>query len=112
MADGKQIALRIPGQALSEIDALFREQGLIEWTIKSKGGHRVISGRTCEGGAVRFSSYSSDGYSERTSSRSAGLSTIQRQKQAKRLSKQRLTQNEIAERLGCSQKTISNDLRL
>jgi predicted transcriptional regulator len=35
---------------------------------------------------------------------------IERKKQAKLLSEQGLTQTEIANRLGCSQKTVSNDL--
>jgi DNA-directed RNA polymerase specialized sigma24 family protein len=111
MATSKQLALRVPGEPLSEIDAFFRQQGLDEWTVKSKGSRKLITGRTSDGTTLRYSTYASDGYSERTSSSCAGLSRAQRQIQAKRLAKQGHTQMEIAERLGCSQKTVSNDLR-
>jgi hypothetical protein len=111
MATGKQLALRALSEPLREIEVFFQRQGLDEWTVKAKGGLRIITGRSSTGETIRFSTYTSDGYSERTTSRSFGLSRVQRQLQAKRLSKQGLTQMEIAERLGCSQKTVSDDLR-
>jgi DNA-binding CsgD family transcriptional regulator len=111
MATDKQLALRELGQPLNEIEAFFRQQGLEEWTMKSKGAHKTITGRTSDGATIRLSTYTSDGYSERTSSNCAGISRAQRRIQAQRLAKQGLTQMEIAERIGCSQKTVSNDLR-
>lgn len=111
VSDGKQLALRVPSEPLSELDALFAQQGIEEWKITSKGGQKTISGRTKGGGAVRLSIYTSNGFRERTSSTSDGLSPARRRTEAKRLRKSGLTQSEIAERLGCSQKTISNDLR-
>jgi len=96
---------------MDAIGAFFDQQGITEWSIKSKGGQRTISGRTESGGAVRFSSYTSNGFRSRTSSSCDKLSPARRKAEAKRMSKRGLTQSEIAEHLGCSQKTISNDLR-
>lgn len=107
---GKQLVVRVPSEPLAEIEALFHEQGIIEWSIKSKRGHKTISGRTKSGGAVRYSVYASNGFHERSVSSCNGLSPARRRAEAKRLSKRGLTQTEIAERLGCSQKTVSNDL--
>ena len=45
-----------------------------------------------------------------TTSRCVPLTIKQRRKEARRLSKIGLTQVDIAEKLGVSQKTISNDL--
>lgn len=109
MAD-RQLALRVPSEPLAEIDALFHEQGIVEWSIRSKHGHKTISGRTKSGGTVRYSVYASNGFRERSVSSCDGLAPARRRAEAKRLSKSGLTQTEIAERLGCSQKTVSNDL--
>lgn len=111
MSTGKQLAIQVPSEPLNEIDALFRQQGIEEWTVKSRRGLKTISGRTKGGGAVRFTIYTSNGFRERTSSSCDGLSPVRRKAEAKRMSRNGLTQTEIAERLGCSQKTVSNDLR-
>ena len=111
MRTGKQLAIQVPSEPLNEIDALFRQQGIEEWTVKSKGAQKTISGRTKSGRAVRLSIYTSNGFRKRTSSSCDGLSPARRKAEAKRMSKEGLTQSEIAEHLGCSQKTVSNDLR-
>ena len=111
MTLGKQLAVRILNEPLVAIDAFFRQQGFEEWVVKSTPGHKTISARTNDGEAVRYSSYTSDGFRESTSSSCARLPPTRRKAEAKRLSKKGLTQTEIAERLGCSQKTVSNDLR-
>ena len=112
MSTGKQLVIQVPSEPLNEIDALFRQQGIEEWTVKSKRGHKTISGRTKSGGAVRLSIYTSNGFRKRTTSSCDGLSPARRKAEAKRMSKEEgLTQSEIAEHLGCSQKTVSNDLR-
>ena len=111
MAIGKQIALQVPREPMDAIDAFFAQQGITEWTMRAKGGQRTIAGRTEDGGAIRISSYTSKGFRSRTSSSCGGLTPARRKAEAKRMKKAGLTQSEIAEHLGCSQKTISNDLR-
>lgn len=111
MSTGKQIVLQVPREPMGAMEAFFDQQGITEWSINAKGGQRTISGRTESGGAVRFSSYISKGFRSRTSSSCEGLSPARRKAEAKRMKNTGLTQSEIAEHLGCSQKTISNDLR-
>jgi hypothetical protein len=112
MSTGKQLtAFQVPNEPLGQIDAFFRHQGLEEWTVKSTRGYKTIIGRTKDGGAVRHEVYAADGFRERISSSCDRLSPTKRRAEAKRMSKRGLTQMEIAQRLGCSQKTVSNDLR-
>jgi len=111
MTTGKQLAIQVPNEPLAAIDAFFRQQGVEEWSIKSKPDHKTILARTKDGNAVRYSVYMSKGFRESTSSSCDGLPPARRKAEAKRLSKKGLTQTEIAECLGCSQKTVSNDLR-
>jgi len=111
MTSAKQLAVRVPSEPLAAIDAFFRQQGMSEWSIKSKPDQKTIIARTSEGNAVRYSVYTSNGFRESTSSSCERLPPARRKAEAKRLSKKGLTQTEIAERLGCSQKTVSNDLR-
>jgi hypothetical protein len=108
---GRQLAVQVPSEPLSQVETLLRQQGIVEWTIKSKPGRKTISGRTTNGGAVRYQFYSGNGFRERTSSSCDPLPPQKRRAEAKRMTKEGLTQTEIAERLGCSQKTVSNDLR-
>ena len=109
---GRQLAVQVPSETLSQVDALLRQQGIVEWTIKSKPGLKTIYGRTTNGGAVRYQAYNGNGLRERISSSCDPLSPQKRRAEAVRMRKRGLTQTEIAERLGCSQKTISNDLKL
>lgn len=111
MASAKQLAVRVLNEPLAAIDAFFRQQGLDEWSIKSKPDHKTVIARARDGNAVRYSVYTSNGFCERTLSSCDRLPPARRKAEAKRLSKKGLTQTEIAERLGCSQKTVSNDLR-
>lgn len=110
MASTRQLALRVPNDQLASIDEIFQKQGITEWVLKSKNGEKSLTGRTKMGIAIRVNLYNNNGFKERTSSICQRLSPAQRKTEAKRLSKRGLTQTEIAERLGCSQKTISNDL--
>jgi hypothetical protein len=64
VAKGTRLAIQVPSEPLSEIDALFRRQGIEEWTVKSKGGQKTISGRTASSGAVHLSIYTSTGLSQ------------------------------------------------
>ena len=110
MSDKKHLAvvLRDP---LDEIKDTFTQRGIVEWNIKFKGGYEQISARTKSGDVYRISSYSGNGFRERNISHCQQLTPAKRQLEAKRLSREGLTQAQIAERLGCSQRTISNDLR-
>lgn len=113
MRDKTQLpAVRVPRELLNNIDNSFRQYGLDEWKAASKNGRVSLSGKTNGGITVSFSSYSSDGYSERTVSSSDRLTPARRRKEATRMYREGLTQTQIAERLGCSQKTVSNDLQV
>lgn len=101
-----------PLERLNEIDNVFRSLGLVEWKAESKGGQRILQGKTSDGQKIRMSSYDNHGFNERTISSCNLLSPERRREEAKRLYKngRGLTQGQIAERLGVSQKTVSNDV--
>ena len=108
----REVAILVASEPLTALDAMFQAQGFVEWSIRSKLGQKTITGRTQDGVIIRHSAYETNGYQERSMTRcdSGRLPRAKRKTEAKRLSKQGLTQSEIAERLGCSQKTVSNDL--
>ena len=110
MAKGRQVALRVPNDQLEAINADFRRQGLVEWTLRSRNGERSLVGRTKAGITLRVTQYDQNGFRERTASTCERLTAAKRKVEAKRLRRHGLTQAAIAERLGWSQKTISNDL--
>ena len=110
MASSKQLALKVPNDLFDIIDDDFKSQGLLEWTMKSAEGEKCLTGRTINGVSVRIARYDNNGFSEKTASICRRLSPAKRKIEAKRLHKKGLTQNAISERLGCSQKTISNDI--
>jgi hypothetical protein len=124
MATGRALAVREPRrlvrqalaireirQEIDIIDGFLAENGFDEWVIKSRHGQRTLIGKTKDGETTRLSIYRKNGFSEQTLSSCAPLTPEQRRKEAKRLRKIGHTQTEIADRLGCSQKTISVDLR-
>lgn len=82
-----------------------------DWQIKSKAGTITAVGKTNLGGAVTFSTFEENGYSERTMSVSRNQTVDQRRAEARRQTALGRTQATIAANLGVSQKTISNDLR-
>ena len=96
---------------LGEVSEFLQELGITEWTAKVKNGSTTFVGKADDGTITRFSNYSGNGFTERTVSKCVPLTPSERQEEARRLSRQKLTQIDIAERLGVSQKTISNDLR-
>jgi DNA-directed RNA polymerase specialized sigma24 family protein len=112
MSVGKQVlAVREIRHEIDVIDDYLTGNGLEEWIMKSRHGQRTLIGKTKLGETVRLSTYRSNGFSEQIFSRCSPLSPEQRRQEAKRLRKIGFTQTEIADRLGCSQKTISGDLR-
>lgn len=115
MTKQKQLAtaaVNAPLERLKEIDHVFTAMGLVEWEASSKSGQRTIKGKTADGQTVRLSSYDDNGFSERTISSCGRLSPPERKEEVRRLYNggRGLTQMQIADRLGVSQKTISNDL--
>ena len=97
---------------LDATDASLKKQGFTKWKMTSDDNGVVFSGTSFDGSTTRFASYSKSVFQERHISRTNGrVSPEDRKKEAKRLRKTGMTQAQIAERLGCAQKTISNDLR-
>ncbi|TAL83320.1 MAG: helix-turn-helix domain-containing protein [Rhodanobacter sp.] len=95
---------------LGELDnAVCAEFGEGEWTAKQKNGCLTLTGKT-PNGAVQVKHYNKNGLKQRTLSACEPLSIENRRFEAKRLHRENHTQHEIAEILGVSQKTISNDL--
>lgn len=106
----KALSIMPVRQELNEIDQFLARQGFDNWTLKSRRGQRTLVGKLKSGETIRIADYSGNGFSERTVSMCAPLSASERKKEAKRLRGVGHTQAEIADRLGCSQKTISLDL--
>lgn len=96
---------------LNEVSSVLEEQGIVQWKATVKNGSTTFVGKTEDGTTVRYTNYTTNGFSEKTISKCEQLQISNRQAEAKRLSRLKHTQAEIAERLGVSQKTISNDLR-
>lgn len=97
-------------QRATELAEDFAEIGITNWETKHKNGKTTLVARNENGDVFRIEDYSGSSYMERTISQCQKLTPPERKSEAKRLRKQGLTQSEIADRLGCSQKTISNDL--
>ncbi len=111
MKAGKSLVpVQIPSEPLAHVEDALRGQGIVEWAIKSRPGVKIFVGRTRNGGAIRQEIRASNGFRERTASTCVRMAPNKRRIEAKRMYKRGLTQTEIAERLGCSQKTVSNDL--
>jgi len=98
-------------QTLNQIDEMIGDLGLSKVTITIDDGKRTLKGRTNDGQAVNVVVRDSgSGFKERTVSMCDVLTIDDRQAEAKRLKREGFTQAVIADKLGVSQKTISNDL--
>lgn len=98
-------------QTLNQIDEMIGDLGLSKVTITIDDGKRTLKGRTNNGQAVNVVVRDSgSGFKERTVSMCDVLTIEDRQAEAKRLKQEGFTQAVIADKLGVSQKTISNDL--
>lgn len=93
------------------IPAIVQQAGLVNFTASYEQGQLTVCGTNSSGHQVRISSYQGNGLTEGTMSTFQPGSRDARQAEAMRLRSIGLTQLEIANRLGVSQKTISNDLR-
>ena len=84
---------------------------LRDYTITQKPGHTTITATTTDGQYVRVEKYNcNNGFSEGSMSVFVPGSIEERRDEARRLRDTGLSQTAIADRLGVSQKTISNDL--
>lgn len=96
---------------ISTVPALVQQLGLVNFNVKCNNGELVVSGTSANGKKYRVSSYDNNGYTEGTMSSFNPGQPADRKKEAVRLRNTGLSQQEIANRLGVSQKTISNDLK-
>ncbi|WP_036240923.1 helix-turn-helix domain-containing protein [Mesorhizobium sp. STM 4661] len=98
-------------QFLADLDDVLGNIGLEECTISIQKGKKHFKGRTRNGKAINvILRDGGSGFQEQTVSFCDVLSVKDRRVEAKRLRKEGMRQTVIAERLGVSQKTISNDL--
>jgi DNA-binding NarL/FixJ family response regulator len=102
--------LRVLAPHLAAIEQMLAETGVVEYRITSKNGLRKLKTKALDGTAVMYSHYVGKGLEEQMTPRAKPLTIKQRRKEARRLRKMGLTQVDIADKLGVSQKTISNDL--
>jgi Homeodomain-like domain len=109
MAKAQLPAVRLPPQLLRSLVDSFERSGFQEWKATCKDGRLAVVGKA-GGMTIRVADYASDGFNERTVSRSEGLSPRRRREEAGKMHRDGFTQTEIADRLGCSQRTISGDL--
>jgi DNA-binding CsgD family transcriptional regulator len=100
-----------PLQEIRHIDEVL-SNSFVEYSITKKHGTQTIVGKTAEGQTVKMTQYIGNGVKEQTISTASELSVAERRVEAKRLyTEKKLSQQAIADQLGFSQKTISDDLR-
>ncbi|HEI2929593.1 TPA: helix-turn-helix domain-containing protein [Escherichia coli] len=106
------IPLNTPSSCdVSAIPSIIQQFGLINFNISCNNGELTIMGADQNGTHIRVNSYQGNGFTEGTMSTFQPRGKEARRLEAIRLRKSGLTQQEIANRLGVSQKTISNDLK-
>lgn len=109
--------LRVPKDVrarnfLAQLDDVLGTIGVEECSILIQKGKKHFKGRTRDGKAINvILRDGGSGFQEQTLSVCAVLSVEDRKIEAKRLKKEGMSQAAIGERLGVSQKTISNDLK-
>lgn len=96
---------------ISAVPAMVQSLGLVNFNVTCKNGQLTVSGTNQGGQKVRVSGYQANGYTEGSMSSFQPSTIDARRAEANRLKSLGLTQQEIADRLGVSQKTISNDLQ-
>ena len=111
MVARNEMVVRIPRDLLDDLRDKLARQGVQDCTIRISGDLDTIRATTEGGEVIRVSTYRGVGYQERTVSRCLPLAAAQRRKQARRMYGEGLTQEQIGDSLGCSQKTICNDVR-
>lgn len=106
---------RIEAATLDEVadhcSELFDNLNMSSGKVIRTPGKIRITGRTAQNDVINFSKQESGNYQSKTTSSYRPSTSQERQKTAKQLRKAGLTQEQIANELGVSQKTISNDLK-
>ncbi|ECK5632010.1 helix-turn-helix domain-containing protein [Vibrio fluvialis] len=96
---------------ISNLPKIIQGAGLVNFQVSCSNGELTVTGTNQSGQQVRINQYQGNGYTEGTLSTFQPSNIEARQNEARRLRSNGLTQQEIADRLGVSQKTISNDLK-
>lgn len=96
---------------ISTLPGIIQSFGLINFKVSCNEGELTVTGTDQGGKHIRVNSYQGNGFTEGTMSTFQPESKEARKFEAVRLRGAGLTQQEIANRLGVSQKTISNDLK-
>jgi len=96
---------------ISKLPDIVQNLGLVNFNVSCEDGSLTVTGKNTEGKHFRVNGYQGNGFTEGTMSTFESSSRDARQFEAIRLRNAGFTQQEIADRLGVSQKTISNDLR-
>jgi DNA-binding transcriptional regulator YiaG len=96
---------------ISGLPRIIESAGLVNFDVSCNNGELTVTGTNQTGQQIRINQYQANGFSEGTLSTFQPSSRESRQYEAKRLKGNGLSQQEIANRLGVSQKTISNDLK-
>lgn len=98
-------------QTLAQLESVVDDMGLSEATLTFKNGKRSLKGKTAEGRTMNVSVRDNgSGYKEQVISVCEVLPIQKRREEVRSMSKEGHSQTVIAEKLGVSQKTISNDL--
>ncbi|EHU9520833.1 HTH domain-containing protein [Vibrio vulnificus] len=100
-----------PSCDISVLPGIIQGAGLVNFEVSCNNGELTVTGSNEHGQQVRISSYQGNGFQEGTLSTFQPSSIEQRRAETRRLRSTGLTQQEIADRLGVSQKTVSNDLK-
>lgn len=96
---------------ISALPGIIQNFGLINFNVSCNHGELTVTGTDQTGNRVRVNSYQGNGFTEGTMSTFQPGSKEARRLEVVRLRGNGLTQQEIANRLGVSQKTVSNDLK-
>ena len=96
---------------VSALPGIIQNFGLINFNVSCNNGELTVTGTDQNGKHIRVNSYQGNGFTEGTMSTFQPGGKEARRLEAVRLRESGLTQQEIANRLGVSQKTISNDLK-
>lgn len=99
-----------PNQAIQQAVNVLQNMNFSVKNVQVKGDTVMVSGTDENNNAVSFTQEVNGGYRAQTISTYEPTTIEDRRDVVQKLRQQNLTQQEIASRLGVSQKTISNDL--
>ncbi|MEC7310032.1 helix-turn-helix domain-containing protein [Vibrio crassostreae] len=96
---------------VTALPGIIQSAGLVNFNVECNNGELTVTGTNQNGQQIRINSYDANGFTEGTLSTFQPSSIEARRNEAARLREAGHTQQQIATRLGVSQKTISNDLK-